>query len=189
MRRAVVSLIVIALVAAACGDSGGDGGELSAAEQTLADAIAAEIMVDADPDSPLGQVEAQCVGDAAVRELGIDGLLEIGFTSEGESPENILDEASPEQRQQIIDITLECVDFAAVMVEAIAEDGSISEESATCIGDGLTEGNLLEPLVVSGLEGTSFDDVIEQDPDTATAFLEVFLECLSAEELAQLGGS
>lgn len=188
MRRALLFLVAVSLVAVACGDSGGDDGELSAAEQNLADAIKSEILADADPDSPLGEPEAECVSEAAVRELGVDGLLQLGFTAEGESPENILDNADADQRQLIIDLTLECVDFAGLLVEEIAADGGISEESARCIGDGLTDGDLLAPLVESGLAGTDFEDVVEQDPDTAEAFFNVFLECLSVEELTNLGG-
>ena len=182
MRRIAAVVAVLAIIAVACGDSGGGSG-FSNAEQALSDAIRDSILEDPDPDSPFGEAEATCVGDNAVREFGVDGLLELGITVDNADPGDAFDGATDEQVDGVIDVTLECVDFADVFVEAAA--GDISQESAQCLGDGLERENLIRPLVRAGFDDSEFGD----DPDTAQAFFALFVDCLSAEELAGLADS
>ena len=85
----------------------------------------------------------------------------------------------------MIDVTLNCVDFAAAFVDAAA--GDISQESAQCLGDGLEGQGLLRPLVRAGFEGDEFD--IGDDPEIAEEFFTLIVDCLSAEELINLGDS
>lgn len=180
MTRLFALLAVLALVAAACGDSGGG---LGASEQALSDAIRDSILEDPDPESPFGTEEATCVGDGAVRAFGVDGLLELGITVDNADPGDAFDGATDEQIDKVIDVTLECVDIAQAFVDAAA--GDISQESARCLGDGLETEGLLRPLVKAGFQGEEFD--ITADPDAAERFFGLIVDCLSAEELISLG--
>ena len=184
MRRGLFLLLVLGLVAAACGDSG--GGERSAAEQALVDAIRDEILEDEDPESPFGEAEATCVGEGAVDRLGVEGLLELGITVENADPGNAFEGATDEQIDAVIDVTLDCVDFRQVFIDSITADSDISSESADCLGDALGTKEFLAPIVEAGFRGedTEFGD----DPEAAEAVFEAIVECLSAEELANLGG-
>jgi hypothetical protein len=184
MRRFTALVAVAALTAFACGDTGGEGGDgFSASEQALSDAIRDEVLADPDPDSPFGEEEATCIGDNAVREFGVDGLLELGITVDNADPGDAFDGASEEQVDKVIDVTLGCVDFAAAFVEAAA--GDISEESARCLGDGLESKGILRPLVKAGFQGEEFD--LTEDPALAEDFFTLIVDCLSAEELVNLG--
>ena len=184
MTRLAALLAVLAIVAGACGDSGG-GGEadgFSDTEQALSDAIRVALLEDPDPDpdSPFGEEEATCIGDNAVREFGVDGLLELGITVDNADPGDAFDGATDEQVDSVIDITLECVDFTELFVQEAA--GDVSQESARCLGDGLERDDLIRPLVRAGFEDAEFGD----DPEVAQAFFALIVECLSAEELANL---
>lgn len=183
MRRVLVAVLVLGLVAAACGDSG--GGERSSAEQALVDAIRDEILDDEDPDSPFGEAEATCVGEGAVGRLGVDGLLELGITVEDADPGNAFEGATDEQIDAVIDVTLDCVDFRQVFVDSITAEADISSESADCLGDALGTKEFLAPIVAAGFRGesTEFGD----DPEAAQQVFEAIVDCLSAEELANLG--
>ncbi|MEE8332134.1 MAG: hypothetical protein V3R84_10225, partial [Acidimicrobiia bacterium] len=113
MTRFTTLLAVLALVAFACGDSGeGSGGGFSAGEQALSDAIRDSILEDPDPDTPFGTEEATCVGDGVVNAFGVQGLLEFGITIENPDPGDSFDGATDEQIDKMIDVTLDCVDFA-----------------------------------------------------------------------------
>lgn len=185
MTRLAPLVIVLAMVAAACGDSGGGSDGFSSAEQALSDAIRDSILEDNDPDSPFGTEEATCVGDEAVREFGVDGLLELGITVDNADPGDAFDGATDDQIDKVIDVTLECVDFAKAFVDAAA--GDISQESAQCLGDGLESQGLLRPLVRAGFEDAEFE--FGDDPEVAEEFFTLIVDCLSAEELIDLGES
>jgi hypothetical protein len=175
----------VALTVTACGDSGAapsDDG-FTTAEQALSDAIRDSILEDPDPDSPFGVTEATCVGDNAVLEFGVDGLLELGITVDNADPADAFDGATDEQVDKVIDVTLACVDFAEAFVQAAA--GDVSAESARCLGDGLESRGLLRPIVRAGFQDEEFD--FTDDPQLAESFFELIVECLSAEELVNLG--
>jgi len=181
-----MTALVLALVAAACSSDNGGGG-LSDGEQAIADAIRDEILVNQDLDTPFGEAEAQCVGDGAVRELGTDGLLEIGISAENADPGDAFDTATPEQIDTIIDVTLDCVDFRQVLVEAITADSNISDESAGCLADALGGDEFLRPAVATGLTGDEAE--FGNDPGLTETLLAAVTDCLSAEELIELGDS
>ena len=186
MRRISMAVLALAVVAAACSsDSGGDG--LSDSEQAIADAIRDEILADQDPDDPFGETEAQCVGDGTVRELGTDGLLEIGINAENADPGDAFETATPEQIDSIIDVTLECVDFRQVLVDSITADSSISDESAGCLADALGGDEFLRPAVAAGLTGDDFE--FGDDPELTETLFAAITDCLTAEELVDLGNS
>lgn len=180
MFRFAALLAGILLVVAACGDSGGG---FSEGEQALSDAIRDSILEDAEPDDPFGEAEATCIGDSAVTEFGTDGLLELGITVENADPGDSFEGATDAQIDTVIDLTLDCVDFTQAFVDAAA--GDISQDSANCLGEGIEREGLLRPLVRGSFEGDEFD--LADDPEIAQTFFQLFVDCLSAEELANLG--
>lgn len=180
MVRTIGLLVGLLLITAACsGDSGRSGGE-----QALADAIRDSILEDNDPTSPFGEAEATCIGETAVDELGVDGLLEIGITESNADPGDAFQVASDEQLDAVIDVTLACIDFRDVLLDTFLAEGDISDDSATCLADELDKPEILRPMVEAGLRDTD----IEDDPEAANALFEAIFNCLSIEELGQLGG-
>ncbi len=150
--------------------------------------IKASILEDAAPDGPFGEQEAECVGTEAVSEFGVDGLLELGFNADtGDAPENVLEQATPEEREKVIDVTLRCIDITEVFVSELTAGGEISEESAECLADGITGADFFRPLLASSLAGAEFS--LEDDPEAGEALFGLVIECLSVEELARLGDS
>lgn len=181
MRRIAWLVAVVAFLAVACGDSGsGDGGELSEAEQELAEVISDSV----EEDGVITGAEADCVGEEAVRELGVEGLVEIGISVE---QSGVFDDPTEEQLDAMVDVMVECVDIADLIVQEALADASISEESARCLGDELNDPELLKPLMRLGLSGGDPGEVFAADEETAERLFGAFLECLSFEELESLG--
>ncbi len=179
-------LLVLALIAAACGD---DGGGRSAAEQALVDAIAADFLADEEPDSPVGEEEANCYAGAVVDEFGVAGLMELGITAENVASDDPFAGATDEQIDTLIDATFACIDFGELFVQGIvegaAEDGvDLSTSSAECLGNEMGSEEFLRPLLADEIRGNSPE--FGEDPESAAAIFEAFVECLSAEELASL---
>ncbi|MFQ5948314.1 MAG: hypothetical protein ACE5KX_05600 [Acidimicrobiia bacterium] len=150
------------------------------------DAIRTEILADADVDSPFGEAEATCVAESAVDEFGIEGLVELGITVDNANPENLFENATSEQVDAIVDITLNCVDFRRFFTEQMTAGAEISDESAKCLADGMLEAEFFRPLVAQGLRGEEAE--FGDDPEAAAEVIELVIECLSPEELIQLGG-
>lgn len=192
MSRLATALIATTMLAAACGDSGGTDTTrsddtpatgLSSVEQELSNAIRDSILEDPDPDSPFGEAEASCIGEQAVSEFGVEGLLELGVTVDNANPADVFEGATDEQIDTVIDVTLRCVDFTTAFVEAAA--GDVSSESAQCLGDGLEETGLFKPLIRAEFRGEEFD--FTSDPDVTSALFALITECLSADEILDLG--
>ena len=189
MRRAIYLLVVIALVAAACGDDDGGSGGRSGTEQALADAIRDAMLADTEPDSPIGATEATCVGNEAVDQFGVEGLLELGITTENADPGNAFEGATEEQVDKIIDVTLSCVDFKQVFIDTITADTDVtlSDNTTNCLAEELSDKDFLRPFVTAGLRG---DDVeFGDDPVATQQVASAILGCMTPEELSQFGNS
>ena len=183
MRRVLMLLVALAMVATGCGgDDSGDSG----AGQALAEAIRDEILEDNDPDSPFGETEATCVGEEAVSEFGVEGLIELGITEDNASAGDAFETASDEDRRRLIDVTLECIDFKQFFVDQLTADSDISDESAECLGNELGTREFLDPLVEAGLAGN--DDAFLDDEQLTGLIFGAITTCLSLSELEQLGG-
>lgn len=185
MRKILPVLVALAVLAAACGD-GDDGGssDRSSGEQAVSDAIAAAILADAEPGDPYGEKEARCMGDSLVDELGLDRLLALGISADSvDSPEEFLRGAPNADVEAFIDITLDCVDFRDVFVEGMGAD--VSTESAECIADGISD-DMLRSMAMMGISGEEFDPTA--DPELAAALFGLVAECLTPEEISNLGG-
>ncbi len=181
MRRVVLVLCALTMVAAACGDSGGDDESrealVAAVKQGILDAAAD------DDDLPIADAEAQCVAEQVVDDLGTDGVVALGLSAEGNDDNPFVD-ATLEQKEAVVDAMLDCVDFKNAILPTIQADG-VSEESAECVVDEMLAADFFRPALVDSLSGEEFD--FESDPEVAGQLVEVVLGCLTPEELSQLG--
>jgi len=219
MKRSIVAMLAMALLAAACSSSDStdapestgapetaqapeetdvpeetDAPEATEApegrseiEQAMADAIRDGILEDngSSEANPFGVEEATCIGNRAVDEIGLEGLLEIGITVENANPDDAFADASDEQLDRVIDVTLDCIDFRQLLVDTFLADGEISEDSANCLGDALDRPEILRPMAFAGFRGTDFGE----EPEVLELVFGAIVECLSGEELALLGDS
>ncbi len=181
MRRLVVLGLTVVVVATACG---GDG--LGADDRAISDAIFDQMMSETTPDDPFGETEARCFSDGVVRDIGVAELTALGLTAEaisaGTEPADV--DLSTEQIDTMTDLMVECVDFRTVFVEEFTSEG-VSAESANCLADGFDD-DFLKALARAELAGEGADPT--QDPAQAEKFFNLITDCLSFEELSDLGG-
>jgi hypothetical protein len=81
-------------------------------------------------------------------------------------------------------MTQDCVEpMEAMLVDQFVASG-MSAEGAACVADRFLRGGLFEGLLNTILSGTDFPT----DPELANQMMTVFTECLTPEELENLGG-
>ncbi len=194
MKRVLLLVLAVSLVAAACGgdDSAGErtttiATGLSGEEQALADAIAGIIAADQGSGDPFADPEAaQCFAEGLVEDLGIARLNEIGITSDSASPEEAFATLSESEIGALADRSLGCIDLVAAMAPLFAVDG-ISEESALCMARGFEETGFYRDAFIAGMTGDDTYD-LSADPDFLTKMFTMATECLTADELATIMG-
>ena len=181
MRRLVVIGVTVVLLVAACG-----GDDLSGDDQAISDAIFEQMVADTSPDDPFGETEARCFSDGVVRDIGSADLAELGMTAEsiraGTEPADV--DLTDAQVDIMTDLMLECVDFRTVFIDQFADEG-VSDESAKCLADGFDD-DFLRALAKAELSGDGSDPT--EDPAQAEKFFNLITDCLSFEELSDLGG-
>lgn len=184
MRRIVALVAVLAVVAAACGGDDSDAG-LSSGDQALADAITEGFLEGAGPDAPFGRQDAQCFGDRLVADMGASRLIGLGLSveavEEGTSPSDV--DLSDADIDTMASIMTECIDFKALFVDEFKNQG-ISDESASCIADGL-DSDFVKIMATSALRDESTDPF--QDDELGETIFALITQCVSFEELQQLG--
>ena len=181
MRKPLLLLLVLALAAAACGgDDAADDKE--AAVQALQRQIT-ESQADDASDMDFSDAETLCMAEGMVDEFGVARIIDAS----DQEFEVFMGAATQEERRAVVDLTLECVDMSALIAGPLMAEG-LSEDSATCIGDAMIGNDAFRDVVAGGLATGSFDPTASNEEALMTALLPVMLECLSAEELANLGG-
>ena len=182
--RLVAGFAALVLLIAACG--GGDD-SLDDTEQAMADAIAVQMTEDG--DSIATDEEAQCYGEGVVSEMGLDRLLELGLDQEavesGTGPDDV--ELSDDDVDALLDPMMECIDFGAIFVEGLTSgaDGEVSEESAECMADGISD-DTIRSAAEAGLTGEEFDTATDQE--LLRDMIDLMSECLSPEEFQAVTG-
>lgn len=186
MRRSLIMAAVLVLAATACGDGGSGGGSLDSDQQALSDAIFNQIMADDTVDNPFGEPEARCFSDGVARDFGIAELADLGLTVEniesGTEPGDV--PLSDEQADKMTALMTGCVDFRTLFIDEFTR-GGVSEESAGCLADGFDE-DFIRALAKAQLTGQGGDPT--QDPEQAEKIFSLITECLTFEELSNLGG-
>lgn len=188
--RRVVALGAIGTLAALLVGCGDDGGSADGGEGDYVDAIAAQIEAESETESglPVSEDEARCLATGFVDALGVDGLVDLGLDVEAIEAGEELDESqlSEDEARTVTDAMFECVDFTALFVESMA-GSDVSEESAECLAEGLEGSDAFRDMIVAGMLGGDAGSFEQQDPETQAAFTEIVTECLSGEELLNLG--
>jgi hypothetical protein len=182
MKRLVILVAAVALVAAACGDD--DGGDRDQAIATLQRQITESQTAQESPTAPqFTDAEARCMAEGMVDEFGISRILD----AEDQAFEEFMGAATAEERRNVVDLTLNCVDLTAQLTGPLVAEG-LSEESAECIGAALIDNEAFRDVLAAGLATGSFDPTSENEAALMEALFPALFECLSAEELANFGG-
>lgn len=168
MRKLLMIVGAIAIVASACGGDDDDGGAVAAADSPLVAALADEIAEGANSDAPVAnREEAECWAGRIVGGIGEDRLTELGVTPEDVGEINEYDFTDGEI-DTIVDSLGDCVDLAELMAEEMV--GELGEEAADCVA-GELEGDFLNDLMKA-----SFRDE-EPGDEFFQTFLDIAAEC------------
>ena len=92
--------------------------------------------------------------------------------------------AAAAERREVVDIMLGCVELGDDLARELGGDGELSEDAARCLADTMLESDAFRDATAESFvsDGDPF-----QDPDLVAALLPPMLECVSAEDLAELG--
>lgn len=183
MKRAIALLFAMALVAVACGDDDGGATTTAGAVSPVVADLTQEILSGDGPDSdvPFTQEQAACFAAGLVDEFGGEVMadaLQMSF-------EEFMAGATSDQRLTVVDQMLDCVDFSAMMTAEFG--GTISDDSARCLGDAFVGADAFRAALANSFDQSGTDPF--DDPALLEEMLPAMLECLSAEELIQLGGN
>lgn len=122
--------------------------------------------------------DAACFAGGLIDEFGaarIAEAIDLEF-------EEFMRSATRAERRSVVDTMLGCANFGALFTQQFS--GAISAESASCLADSfLGSDGFRDALADSSASGDSAFD----DPDLQAELLPAMLDCLSAEELIQLG--
>jgi hypothetical protein len=180
MKRLTTIVLALALVATACGDDDATGAGLDSDDQAIADELTAEILGGSGTDVPLNAEEAGCFAAGLVDELGGDVMadaIQMEF-------EEFMAGASTDQRLIVVDTMMECIDFGEMMVAQFG--GAIDDDAARCLGDAFAANDAFRAALASSFEGSDTDPF--ENDEVIAALLPAMLECLSPEQLVDLGG-
>lgn len=179
MNRMIPALLALLLVLAACGDD--DGGDASpGADDDLVSGLTEQILSDTDTDDfPLTNAQAGCFAEGLIGEFGGERMVEAMDMEF----EDFMTGASQTERRQVVDTLLECADFGAMLTAEFSSD--VSPESSRCLADAFTGSDVFRDALANSF-GSDAGDPFE-DPALFEAIFPAMLECLSPEELLQLG--
>lgn len=184
MRKFLVILAFGATALTACGgdsastSGSGDASKLSGDDKSAVEAITAKLAADGGGiNEGVSDDQEACVAIGMVKQLGAKRVLELS-----KADELVMNES---EAGKAADIFLNCVDVGKIMADSIAEDGSISQKSATCLA-GKIDKKVLRTAIINEYTGKSGknDDV---PPELMTSLLEGMSKCLTKDELAKMG--
>jgi len=171
-KNAFIALFVpLALLAAACSDSGG-GSDLSDAEQEFADSIAIGFSR-GDGGFDLPDDELDCMAEAVIAELGIERFEDADITPEDfesdSSPGELLGdgEISDDEATAVIDEWHDCTNLSEAVAGSASADLGLDDDQVACLADELDD-ELLDVILVPSFttesgepEGDRADDVFD----------------------------
>lgn len=185
MRRLVLWLMALCLVASGCG---GDDNDESSDEQVLAAAISDQ--GNSNPDVPLDSGTTSCLAEGVVAEFGVDELAELGVTPADPNLDLGQVFATRQQAERAFAVAINCLEFDQEMMAFLPDGLEIAEESVSCLADGLSS-DTFRDLYVSLVLGDDKTSRIIDDPAGQLSIGQLLAQCLGADELlqlAQLGG-
>lgn len=176
-------VLTLGLVVGACGD---DASSLTPEEQALADAIFADMELDNADDEEVAPDDMRCFAEGMVGALGVARLGDLGVTTgDVGQPEDAFRGMTDAEMEQMADVGLECIDYAAGFVDAMEADG-LSRSSAGCLADRLDDGGFFRASFITTMRGEDFSP--EQDAELLSVFLDGAQDCLTEDELGLLFG-
>lgn len=186
MRRVITILFSLSLIIAACGDddSSGNGGGSDSRDEIVAGLRSAitESQGPASEEDPfaIDDAEALCFASELVDDLGADRMANA-ITQDFEV---FMAEATSQERRQVVDAMLGCIDVRDALADELGASG-ISADSAACVSDVMLGAEPFLDAVADSLAGGAEADF--ENPALVEALLPGMLQCLSAEELTNLG--
>ncbi len=176
MRRLIPLAIVVAVIAAACGDDApaADPAMVANLSQRIAENQAGSGTFDMTDD------EVECFAIGIIELFGgerITAGMDLDFS-------DFMATATAGERREVVDIMLGCVDLGDDLARELGGEGELSEDAARCLADTMLESDAFRDATAESFvsEGDPF-----QDPELVAELLPLMLECLSAEDLAELG--
>jgi hypothetical protein len=186
VRRLFTAALAACLLVVACGDDAatttttGSGAD----NQALVAALGSKISSSPQASTSDFQFDDQsiaCFAGGLVDQLGAD-VVAANIDKDFDAFMATLDQT---QRRTVVDVLFDCVNVADAMVAGMAAEGSgMSEASTRCVLDAMLASNEFRDAVAESF--VSGDSTFESDALIA-AMLPIFFQCLTPEELANLG--
>jgi len=215
LKRWILFVLVLALVAVGCGDDqslmgpggaadqttlpggaadqttlpGGTGG-LGTDEQALADAIGGTAATEMGAEFPIDADQfGSCMGTAVVGALGAQRLADLGVTaSDVSNLDAAFEQLTPAEQQAVFTAMIPCLDTPEVrnlLVQEISASG-LSQQASECIVDGFLDPAVLGDIVGLALSGEETD--IAENEEFVTMMMTIMMGCLTPEEMTDLMG-
>ena len=179
MRRIVIVVSLVALLAGACNGESETETFGSTSEEDLVRAITGGNSVTL--DSRFGDNSTGCISQGIVDEFGVDGLAELGVTQETPDLQGGAVFVTQEAARRVVDITIDCVDLGAEILASLPEDVNLLNDSVECIVDQL-EGEAFRDLFAAlVMEGGEPEDIVSL-AGAQLPLAALLLQCLSPEE-------
>ena len=180
MRRRFAFVLALGLVVAACGGGGGDDAA------AISDAIADAMMDNAGEETPFEREQAECFGDEVVDRMGVERLVAVGLSVEeieaGADPGSV--DLTDEDIDNMTGAISECIDFGRLVVDEMAAEIAISDESATCLADGINEADILGAMAESFILGDSEEIPADVEAEMTSVLFGLLGDCLTADEIS-----
>jgi hypothetical protein len=153
--------------------------ELDAMVSAISDCVDVEALLLAEMSGEeMSPEAAACVAGSVSQEDTLNSLVRAMMT--GEDPTT-----NPEFIALMLQVmTEDCsTELGAMLVDQFVAAG-LSEASAACVAEAFMQGGLFEAAINAFVTGTDFT----QDPELAGQMMTVFSQCLTPEEMGNLGG-
>ncbi len=183
MRRLLIAALAASLLVVACGD---DAATTSTPADTSALVATLGSKISSSPQASTGafQFDDQsiaCFAGGLVDKLGA-ATIAANVDKEFDAFMASLDQS---QRRTVVDVLFDCVDVGQALVGQMSGDGTgLSEASTRCVLDGMIASDAFRDAVAESF--VSGDSSFETDA-VMTSVLPIFFQCLTPEELANLG--
>jgi hypothetical protein len=178
MRRLLTLMLVMGLSATGCG--GGESEDEEGAVAFLREQIAAQS--DEAATVQFDEGEALCLAEGMVEHFGAGSIIDA---SEG-TFEEFMAAASEDDRRAVVDLAFGCADVGALMATEMMNQG-LSEEAATCIGDGILDSEAFRGLMADSLATGDFEPSGAAENELMEALLPLIFQCVPADELEDFG--
>jgi hypothetical protein len=168
MKRMLLAVSVAVFVLGAC--SSGDRSE----DELVADLK--EGLLEEDTGFGLTEEEADCAAQGIFDAVGLERAREI---DESDNDDLSL---TPDEAELAAQAMVGCANVRPLFVSSFTEAGDVSDESASCLADAITDEQLvaLFAAAFSGADGT------EVQSEMTTSITDAMPTCLTEEELASL---